>query len=352
MRNFTYHDTCACVKDPLNSNSKPVEVVGYWMTFDIISLEYDPQNQLITIPGGKSSPIIGKKGNITAKMLEELWDQLFIDELNLYPSRYMRTRFIKFQNGKTIINQDEIDADPTVAQQLSVRVVMEVQFAKPADKSIMTLDTFKDLVTNLVGRNNTLSVTPMPYFQVEGMLGIVVSNNCSETACPFREAPTCVNDDFAKIPDDLIFRHKNMTKLNYPYNITVGGETKQYVGKVGETLDFVCKADKKVFKTDIPELMDSVLTVVCKTDRYYTVPSSGNWPICRAQCDNNVILNKLPTEDTKLMLWEEHPDVKGKLDDLFWEDQKVWYKCIDERNEGIILQQAPEGEIQVKDVPL
>lgn len=72
-----------------------------------------------------------------------------------------------------------------------------------------------------------------------------------------------------------------------------------------------------------------------------------NWPICRAQCDNNVILNKLPTQETKLMLWEEHPDVLGKLDDLFWEDQKVWYKCIDEKNEGIILEKAPEGEIQV-----
>ena len=47
------------------------------------------------------------------------------------------------------------------------------------------------------------------------------------------------------------------------------------------------------------------------------------------------------------MLWEEHPDVLGKLDDLFWEDQKVWYKCIDEKNEGIILEKAPEGEIQV-----
>ena len=47
------------------------------------------------------------------------------------------------------------------------------------------------------------------------------------------------------------------------------------------------------------------------------------------------------------MLWEEHPEVEGKLDDLFWEDQKVWYKCIDEKNEGIILEQAKVGEIQV-----
>lgn len=73
----------------------------------------------------------------------------------------------------------------------------------------------------------------------------------------------------------MVFRHKNSTKMNYPYNITIGGETKEYVGRVGETLDFVCKADKKVFQTEDPDLLDSVLTVVCKTDRYYTVPSSG-----------------------------------------------------------------------------
>ena len=62
-----------------------------------------------------------------------------------------------------------------------------------------------------------------------------------------------------------------------------------------------------------------------------------------------MILNKLPTQETKLMLWEDHPDVKGKLDDLFWEDQRVWYKCIDERNEGIILEQAKEGQEQFGD---
>ena len=118
-------------------------------------------------------------------------------------------------------------------------------------------------------------VQPMPFFQADDTVGIIVSNNCSETACPIKEVATCVNNDFTKIPDDLIFRHKNMTKMVYPYNITVDKVTTEYVGRVGETLDFVCKADKKVFKTDIPELMDSVLTVVCKTDRFYTVPGSG-----------------------------------------------------------------------------
>ena len=42
------------------------------------------------------------------------------------------------------------------------------------------------------------------------------------------------------------------------------------------------------------------------------------------------------------MLWEEHPEMVGVLDSLFWEDQKVWYKCIDEKNEGIILSAAAE----------
>jgi hypothetical protein len=49
----------------------------------------------------------------------------------------------------------------------------------------------------------------------------------------------------------------------------------EYVGKVGETLDFVCRKDKKVFQTTEPDLKDNVLTIVCKPDKYYTVPSSG-----------------------------------------------------------------------------
>ena len=38
-----------------------------------------------------------------------------------------------------------------------------------------------------------------------------------------------------------------------------------------------------------------------------------------------------------------------KLNKVFWEDQKVWYKCIDERNEGIILEQAKPGQEQFGD---
>ena len=73
----------------------------------------------------------------------------------------------------------------------------------------------------------------------------------------------------------------------------------EYAGKVGETLDFVCRKDKKVFQTTEPDLEDNVLTIVCKPDKYYTVPSSGvsalyvpihdivfnifqNWPVCKA----------------------------------------------------------------------
>ena len=55
-----------------------------------------------------------------------------------------------------------------------------------------------------------------------------------------------------------------------------------------------------------------------------------------------MVIDKVPTPETKLMLWEEHPEMVGVLDSLFWEDQKVWYKCIDEKNEGIILSAAAE----------
>ena len=49
-----------------------MEVVGYWMTLDIQTLKYEAPNQLITLKAGRDSPTIGKKGNITAGLLEEL----------------------------------------------------------------------------------------------------------------------------------------------------------------------------------------------------------------------------------------------------------------------------------------
>ena len=49
-----------------------MEVVGYWMTLDIQTLKYEAPNQLITLKAGRDAPTIGKKGNITAGLLEEL----------------------------------------------------------------------------------------------------------------------------------------------------------------------------------------------------------------------------------------------------------------------------------------
>ena len=46
--------------------------MGYWMTLDIQTLKYEAPNQLITLKAGRDSPTIGKKGNITAGLLEEL----------------------------------------------------------------------------------------------------------------------------------------------------------------------------------------------------------------------------------------------------------------------------------------
>ena len=106
--------------------------------------------------------------------------------------------------------------------------------------------------------------------------GIVISKNCSETDCPVKEVAECVNKDFEGVPEHLTFRHQNSSEFDFPYNITTGNnQVKEYRGKVGELLNFVCKEPKKVFFTEVPEWKDNVLTVVCKPDSYYTVPASG-----------------------------------------------------------------------------
>ena len=55
----------------------------------------------------------------------------------------MRTRFIKFKVGVTTLNAEALEAGEEEEQEMSLRVVMEVQFAKPEDKPVMTLDDFK-----------------------------------------------------------------------------------------------------------------------------------------------------------------------------------------------------------------
>ena len=353
MRNYTYHDTCACVKDPLDKNAVAVEVVGYWLTVELLSLKWDPAGMGISVRAGRSEASLSKKGNFTARYMEQLFDEMFIEEGALVPERYIRSRFIKFSVGPSILNQEDLDAELATDEERSTLITMEAQFAQPEGKVVMELSKFQEVLAGLLGENETLSVEPMPYFQAVGYQGIVVNNSCEERDCRVREAPTCVNEDFVGIPSHLIFQHKNNTKLDFPYNVSkiVDGVkvTSLYVGKVGETLDFVCRADKKVFQTEDPKLTDNVLTVVCKTDRYYTVPSSGNWPVCKAQCDNNIVKTKIPSEESKLMLWEEHPEMVGKLDSLWWEEQRVWYKCVDEANEGIILDVARPGQVQYGD---
>lgn len=43
----------------------------------------------------------------------------------------------------TTLNTEALEAGEEEEQEMSLRVVMEVQFAKPEDKPVMTLDDFK-----------------------------------------------------------------------------------------------------------------------------------------------------------------------------------------------------------------
>ena len=49
-----------------------VEVIGYWLEGEILSLTFDRPNMNIKFLPGRSDPQLPKKGNITAKIIEEL----------------------------------------------------------------------------------------------------------------------------------------------------------------------------------------------------------------------------------------------------------------------------------------
>ena len=192
----------------------------------------------ISIKPGKTTPSLTRKGNETAKYLEQLvkdeiqtvnfkkcfilqFDEIYTEELNLVPERYIRTRFIKFTVGDTILNQEDIDAEVAEDEEYSTRVVMEVQFAKPEDKQVMTLKKFQETTENFLSENETISSDILSHFQADGTAGIILQLNCSSSKCPVKSAPTCVNEDFVGVPEHLIFKHKNNTKLDFPYNVTV-----------------------------------------------------------------------------------------------------------------------------------
>ena len=54
-----------------------VEVVGYWLEVEILSLPFDRPNMNIKFLPGRSDPQLPKKGNITAKIIEELVGSLY-----------------------------------------------------------------------------------------------------------------------------------------------------------------------------------------------------------------------------------------------------------------------------------
>ena len=57
----------------------------------------------------------------------------------------MRTRFIQFNQGKRVLNPEELESgDPEVVPMMSLRVTMEVQFARPEDHGIMDVNQFRD----------------------------------------------------------------------------------------------------------------------------------------------------------------------------------------------------------------
>ena len=54
-----------------------VEVIGYWLEVEILSLTFDRPNMNIKFLPGRSDPQLPKKGNITAKIIEELVGSLY-----------------------------------------------------------------------------------------------------------------------------------------------------------------------------------------------------------------------------------------------------------------------------------
>ena len=346
-RELTVEDTCACSRDT---------VIGYWSTLHIPTQKW--KDNLLNLESKTSKLLIAH--------IEELFDGLFLENINWDEptpsptSRYIRTRVMRFKKmNEPLLNQAEYDLDPdNVVPQNSVMVQLEVQYAQEhfedgTKSEEITLQQFNDTIWGLFAENATLSVEPLALGE-----GITIDTNCTSCIpdtmcdCQIRSPYECLNKDFEAIPSYLTHQFvpifQNGTKGVFPYNITeLDGKydngtmrfsSREFSLKVGETMDIICDDPLKVkiFKTEDPELTDNILTIVCKPDRYYNVPTGASgWPQCKAQCAEE---KPLPQNGTRMLLYEDHKEMAGIWNQKFWEDQKLYYKCEDSRNEGVVTQ--------------
>ena len=335
QRDLTVDDTCGCHDD---------HIVGYWITLNIPTLKWKDNLQNLE----------SKTSKLMIAHIEQLFDTLYLEtitweEPTISPeSRFIRTRVMRFKKMlEPLLNAEEYEADPdNVVPVYSVMVKLEVQYAEEtfedgSKSNMLSLEQFKDKMWSLFADNATLSMEPLPLGT-----GITIDMNCTSCipdavcACQVEQPYECLNKDFTGIPEYLTHQFielwPNGTKKEFPYNITQpDGSVKLFALKVGETVDIKCDdpLGVKIFQTDDPELLDNILTIVCKPDKYYNVPSM--WPVCKAQCPAE---KPLPDNSTRMILDTEHKEMRGKWDQKFWEDERVYYKCLDSRNEGVVTQ--------------
>ena len=344
QRDLTPEDTCACHEDT---------VVGYWTTLNIPTQKW--KDSLLNLES--------KTAGLMIAHIEELFDTLYLETIKwdaptVTPaSRYIRSRVMRFKKMlDPLLNQEEYDLDPdNVVPQYSVMVQLEVQYAQEhfedgTKSTVLTVEEFKDKTVALFAENATLSEEPLPLGT-----GITIDMNCTfcvpdaVCACQVQEPYECLNNDFDAIPTYLTHQYvkiyPNGTKQEFPYDIiTLDGKHENgsdkfsatpFSLKVGETIDIICDdpLGVKIFQTEDPELLDNILTIVCKPDKYYNVPKM--WPVCKAQCPEE---KPRPQNGTRMILDEEHPKMVGKWEQKFWEDEIVYYVCEDPRNEGVVIQ--------------
>ena len=76
-----------------------VEVVGYWLEVEILSLTFDRPNMNIKFLPGRSDPQLPKKGNIKAKIIEELVLSALFQNKSLF--RIFLVRRVVYRGGQS-----------------------------------------------------------------------------------------------------------------------------------------------------------------------------------------------------------------------------------------------------------
>ena len=146
------------------------------------------------------------------------------------------------------------------------------------------------------------------------------------------------SESFSVVPNSLVQQNQtcsaeSMARLSADFFVVTGLEDGPVT--IGNYIEVTCEREIQKFTRDIWDgnSTDNKLTIICRSDKKFDVPSANDLPECLAQCP----AEKPDPPDSSIKLDTNRTSVDG----LLWEREELWYKCNDTAD-GIAVTEGNE----------